>query len=83
MAECDHKFVYAGVRYAHGANNVPGSGAKRRYYAHVYFCERCCETKGRKAEGPEHCSYDPLLFEATPGSFDEVCVPSYDRRYGG
>ena len=79
---CDHKFVYAGVRYAAGANPLPGSGARRLYYGHVYFCERCLEKRGEAIQGPEDSTYDKPRFDATPGTFDEVGVPSYDRRYG-
>lgn len=77
---CEHKFTYAGVRFAHGANPRPGSGAVNRYYAHVYFCEKCLEKKSEPIKGIDDCSYFDIQFGATPGTKDE-CVPEYDRTY--
>lgn len=75
----EHKLVYAGVRYAEGAWNIPGGGARRRYYAHVYFCERCAEERGRPIAGIEDNSYFLPRFGATPGDPDVVGVPESDR----
>lgn len=42
MALCaEHDYQYMGLQYAHGNNSLPGSGAKRRYYAHVFYCRKC------------------------------------------
>lgn len=78
---CDHHFQYAGVRYDHGANNLPGSGAKRRYYAHVYFCTKCTKTKGEPIPDPHgHWnSYMDIKFDATPGTAAVCCVPLEDQ----
>lgn len=75
---CDHQFAYAGVRYAHGSNNRPGSGAKQRYYAHVYYCTKCTETRGEPITGDWN-SYQKLEFNATPGNADQCGVPKHDR----
>lgn len=82
---CDHKFGYAGVRYCNGSRSMPGTGATQRYYAHVYFCEKCTEEIGKPI--PDPCrdgravwnSYQKVDFGASPGS-PEVCgVPNHDR----
>jgi hypothetical protein len=81
---CEHNFTYAGVRYCHGHRTLPGSGATRRYYAHVYFCSKCTETRGEPIEDP--CPNDPvwssysnIQFNATPGTADQCGVSKYDR----
>ena len=80
MSNHEHTLIYAGVRYAHGDNNRPGSGAKQRYYAHVYFCEGCLEKRGEPITGVDDCSYNKIMFEATPGEPELVGVPKYARR---
>ena len=75
---CEHRFTYVGVRYAHGEHNRPGSGAKQRYYAHVYLCERCTEKRYEAIADVDDCSYFNVRFGATPG--DRVAiVPEHDR----
>jgi hypothetical protein len=83
---CDHQFSYAGVRYRNGNTSLPGSGATRRYYAHVYFCTKCTETRGEQIEDqgaygrPNWNSYQKIEFGATPGSAKECGVPLEDAR---
>lgn len=78
---CEHDYEYAGVRYCHGYQNRPGSGATNRYYAHVYFCRKCTETKGEPIEDRERRwnSYQKVDFAATPGTPDQCGVPKHDR----
>lgn len=78
---CDHQFEYIGVRYRDGKWPLPGTGATQRYYAHVYFCNKCLETKGKQIDdnGQRWHSYQNVEFAATPGSADECCVPVRDR----
>ena len=81
---CYHKYVYMGLQYAHGVNNRPGSGAKQRYYAHVFFCEKCCEKRADRLPPGDDCSYFKVQDGATPGD-PALIVPNYDRaekRYG-
>jgi hypothetical protein len=75
---CDHKFVYAGLRYRDGKRSLPGTGATRRYYAHVYFCEKCLTTKGKSVETTAN-SYLPPIAGAVIGTAEECCVDKRDR----
>lgn len=85
---CDHQFSYAGVRYCDGTHSLPGGGAKRRYYAHVYFCTKCTQTKGDPIEDPGYregrgCywnSYSKPHSNAVPGKPSECGVPLEDAR---
>lgn len=86
-ADTDHVFEYAGVRFCDGARSMPGTGARRRYYANVYFCTKCIHTQGVAIEDPHqggdgrpsYNSYQKILFDAVPGGQDECCVPVGDR----
>lgn len=79
---CDHQFAYAGVRYRNGTTPLPGTGATRRYYAHVYFCTKCVETCGEPIDPDRQYwnSYMKLEFSATPGTAKECGVPLEDTR---
>lgn len=81
MNECAHSYSYVGVRYRDGMRPRPGTGATRRYYAHVYFCTKCTATRGQAIEDNyDHWnSYQKVDFGAVPGSADECCVPARDR----
>ncbi len=63
--ECEHKRVYRGLSYTHGDQTIPGGSASRRYYAHVYFCERCGQ-KWYETVSSDETSYSPLVSTATP-----------------
>lgn len=82
---CDHKFEYAGVRYCDGTWPLAGGSARQRYYAHVYFCSKCTETKGEKIDDAGSCgrprfdTFQKLEFGAVPGSPDQCGVPQRDR----
>lgn len=78
---CEHNFQYAGVRYDQGVNPRPGSGATRRYYAHVYYCSKCTETKGEPIPDPHEQwnSYMDIKFGATPGTAAQCGVPAHDQ----
>jgi hypothetical protein len=80
MSNCRHEFLYAGMRYCDGANAIPGGGARRRYYAHVFFCKNCTETKGEPlTDHPPWNTYAKILFNATPGTPDQCGIPLEDR----
>jgi hypothetical protein len=78
---CEHQYEYAGVRYCDSRDPMPGTGATQRYYAHVYFCTKCTETKGQPIKDdhpsgrPRWNSYGKVEFGATPGSPEECGVP--------
>lgn len=71
---CEHSYQYAGVRFADGSHPLPGTGATRRFYAHVYFCTKCTSTRGEPIPDKygNNNSYQPLKYNATPGTL-EVC----------
>lgn len=77
-AECEHKFVYMGLQYEHGRNNRPGSGSKQRYYAQVFFCEKCLANRAQRVEYGDDCSYFDVRDGATRGD-RKLIVPDYDR----
>lgn len=76
--ELGHRYAYVGVRYADGTNNLSGSGARARYYAHVYSCERCLDQRVEKIEGVEDNTYGKVMFSATPGD-PKTIAPEHDR----
>jgi hypothetical protein len=76
--KCDHRFVYEGIRYAEGQLNNPGGSARTRYYARAYFCQRCLERQF-ELMGAIGDSYEPLRYDATLGTMDQVGVPKHDR----
>jgi hypothetical protein len=78
VSACEHRYVYAGVRYADGNYNLPGSGARRRYYAHWYYCEKCLAPHVEKIQGVEDNSYLKVKFDATPGD-PKLLIPIHDR----
>lgn len=83
MPDCEHKYQYAGVRYALGGHPRPGSGAVNVYYAHVYFCEKCLNKRSEPVPyswEDRPSSYGPVLNGATRGTPDEAGVPLEDRR---
>lgn len=80
MSDCEHKYVHMGLQYADGANKLPGSGAVRRYYAHVFFCERCLAKRADRVETEAH-NYQKVLSGSVPGD-RSVIVPAHDMRYG-
>ena len=73
-----HDFVYQGVQYAHGDFNRPGSGAKQRYYSHVYYCRSCLEKRYEPICDIDECSYQEVRFSAAPGD-RLTLVPEHDR----
>jgi hypothetical protein len=64
-SECDHKFMYQGVKFSVSDRFVPGSGARVRDYFDFYVCEKCLGGELR----PLDCSddtYQIVKFDATP-----------------
>lgn len=78
MSECEHKFVHLGLQYEHGRNNRPGSSAKHRYYARVFFCEKCLEKRAEAVDYGDDCSYFNVRDGATRGDRNTI-VPKWDR----
>lgn len=81
QAPCEHRFAYAGLRYADGGRNRPGSGAKDTYYGHAYFCEKCLTPRIEGAVSGDRNSYQERLPSSAPASDAErkLLVPSYDQ----
>lgn len=76
--ECEHHFEFLGLHYCAGKNNLPGGGAKRMYYAQVFFCNKCMKSVGKKLD-VEKNSYEQPIAGSHPGSADDCCVPLEDR----
>ena len=76
--DCEHKYTYMGLQYAHGVRNRPGSGAKQRYYAHVFFCEKCLAKRADRVDYGDDNSYANVKDGATRGDV-ELIVPDWDR----
>lgn len=78
---CEHIYNYLGVMYYDGKWPLPGTGARRRYYSHVYFCTRCAETLGKPIEDRDrsYTTYEHPRFNAVPGSAVDCGVPLEDR----
>lgn len=74
--ECRHCWNYAGVRFFDSDEPRPGTGARRRYYAHIYNCMHCMETRGEPIPDPydNYNTYQEIRFGATPGT-REQCHP--------
>lgn len=82
MSSCEHKFVYMGLQYAHGANPRAGTGAVNRYYAHVFFCEKCCVRRAERIEEQQpQNSYEKVRDGAIMGD-PKLIAPAWDRVYG-
>lgn len=79
MTDCEHNYTYLGIRYHDGSRPLPGTGARQRYYAHVYFCTKCLNKQSDKVDVVHQTTYDAIGFGASPGSADECKVPEYDR----
>lgn len=79
---CDHRYTHMGLQYADGSNPLPGSGAARRYYAHVFFCERCLEQRAERIDGYSgENTYCKPRDGAVQGRRD-IIVPHHDLQYG-
>jgi len=63
--ECNHKFIYGGVKYKDG-DMIAGSSAKIRHYYDWFYCERCLEIRYEKLDCGKNSSYDHVRFGATP-----------------
>lgn len=82
-AMCGHKFIANGLRFATGAYSRPGGSARRVYYGHAYFCEKCLEVRIDPCD-IEMDSYRPILEGATPASEKEakLLIPQHDQPNG-
>lgn len=81
---CDHRYVYQGVGYCDGKEALAGGGARARYYAHIYFCERCLDLRGQpfiEKSTPSYArtTYHKIEFGATPVAAGIVGVPLEDQ----
>lgn len=79
-APCEHDYAYTGVRFKDGLENRPGSGAKDRYYAHVFHCRKCLDVRSEQI-GAEGNTYEEVRYGATPAAGGEVEVPQPWRRW--
>ena len=62
--DCEHKFVYGGVRYK-DEGQAPGSGAHIFSYWEYYFCEKCMKVQLFELPGRTN-SYQPIMYDASP-----------------
>jgi hypothetical protein len=69
---CEHRFVYAGLRYVDGRMPRPGSGAVTTHYGHAYHCEACLEPRVEAVHDGDRNSYQPRLAGSQPASFREA-----------
>lgn len=79
---CDHSYQYMGLQYADGANPLPGSGAVRRYYAHVFYCDKCLDMRAERVDGYEHENSYCKPRDGAVGGDRKLIAPSHDRTYG-
>lgn len=81
--EHEHKFVAGGTVFSDGANPLPGSGATRRYYGTMFFCESCLHRQVESLGSLDESSYSTIRFGARPATENErqLLVPDYDRGY--
>lgn len=64
MTTCEHRFVYAGVKYEESKYPMPGSSARDRHYFDHYYCERCLEHRYEQLPATNN-TYSEPLFKAT------------------
>jgi len=62
---CQHKFIYGGVKYEIDSYPMPGTGAKCVRYCDWFYCEKCLE-KRYEYKSEYSTTYDPIRFYATP-----------------
>ncbi len=83
MTTCQlHNFEYMGIHFCDGVRSLPGGSARRRYFARVFFCKQCLETRSTPLPDKQYTSfYKPAEygFDASPGTADECGVPLEDR----
>lgn len=65
MTACEHRFIYAGVKYTESKYTMPGSGAHERDYFDHYYCDRCLEHRYEQLPVTNN-TYSPPLFSASP-----------------
>ena len=63
MTQCEHKYVYGGVKYEIGGE-LPGTSACRIRYYDWFFCEKCLDYQ-YKPIARTSTTWDALLFNAT------------------
>lgn len=62
-SECDHEFIFGGVRYEIKDWKLPGSNAQPVHYFTWFYCVKCRESRYIKLE-PETNTYQRVLFGA-------------------
>jgi len=62
---CEHKFIYGGIKYEDVHYSNPGTGARPREYFDWFYCEKCSEYKYHKLAF-SNTTYEKVLFGATP-----------------
>lgn len=63
MTECEHKFVYGGIKYK--IQQAPRGGTQYVYFD-WFFCEKCLEAKLQSLDKTSPAGYTGPLFDATP-----------------
>jgi len=63
----EHNFAYRGVSYKNSDRGLPGTGAKQRFYAHVYYCTGCLAVRMDTIPSAE-TTYENPQGGATPDS---------------
>jgi hypothetical protein len=62
---CDHKFVYAGIKYEVQDWKIPGGGSQPVWYFDWFYCEKCLENKYHRL-AIERDTYEKTMFGASP-----------------
>lgn len=67
--ECQHKFVYGGVKFKAESYAMSGTSAHARYYYDWFYCEKCLKNHYKMLSERDN-TYGPVLFGATPRGAD-------------
>lgn len=76
------RWGYTGVRFRDGSYARPGGSARTRYYAHHYLCTSCGLTRIERIDSVEATTFDPILYNASPGTREEFPIEQEKTRYG-
>ena len=76
-----HTYVDGGTIFSDGGYSLPGSGATRRYYGSLYFCQGCLNKQIERISTGDENSYMPIKYGARPATEQErqLLVPESDR----
>ena len=67
MSECEHNYVYGGVKYKISDYKLAGSGAQPVFYFDWFYCSKCAESIYKELPhfDNEH-TYSNIKYNATP-----------------